>query len=50
MHRYARVAAGVCAIAIAGAGLGASVPAAAATTVRIKVVGVERNGHIVGAQ
>ena len=58
MHRYARVAAVVCAIAIPAAGLAASMPAAAATnaatatarTVRIKVVGVQRNRHVVRAQ
>jgi hypothetical protein len=56
MHLYARVAAVVSAIAIPAAGLAASVPAAAATsaaaagTVRIKVVGVQRNGHVVRAQ
>ena len=54
MHRYARVAIVVCASAIPAAGLAASTPAvsatAAATKVRIKVVGVERNGHIVRAQ
>jgi hypothetical protein len=50
MHRYARVAAAVCAIALPVAGLATSMPAAAATAVRIKVVGVERNGHVVRAQ
>ena len=56
MHLYARVAAVVCAIAIPAAGLAASMPAAAATktatarTVWIKVVGVQRNGHVVRAQ
>jgi hypothetical protein len=55
MHRYARVAIVVCVIAIPAAGLAASMPAAASATaaaakVRIKVVGVERNGHVVRTQ
>jgi hypothetical protein len=50
MHRSARVAAAVGAISLAAAGLAISMPAAAAATVRIKVVGVERNGHVVAAQ
>ncbi len=56
MHFYARVAAVVSALAIPAAGLAASMPAAAATsaatarTVRIRVVGVQRNGQLVRAQ
>jgi hypothetical protein len=50
MHRYARVAAAACAIVMSGAGLAISMPAAASTMVRIRVVGVDRNGHLIGAQ
>jgi len=50
MHRYARAAAGVFAIVIAGAGLATSMPAAAATMARIRLVGVDRNGHVIRAQ
>ncbi len=49
MHRFARIAV-VCALAIPAAGLATSVPAAAATTARINVVGVDRNGHVIRAQ
>jgi hypothetical protein len=44
------VAAAVCALAIAAAALAVSMPAAAATMARIKVVGVDRNGHVIRAQ
>ncbi len=50
MHRYGRVAAALCAIAILAAGLATSMPAAAAARARIKVVGVDRNGHVIRAQ
>jgi hypothetical protein len=50
MHRSARVAAAVGAIALAVAGLAISMPAAAATTVRIKIVGVNRHGYVIHAQ
>jgi hypothetical protein len=50
MHRYARVAAALCASALLTACLAVAIPAAAATTARIKVVGVARNGHVIRAQ
>jgi hypothetical protein len=51
MRRYARIAGLICVIAIPAAGLAASAPAiASAASARIKVVGVDRNGHVVSHQ
>jgi hypothetical protein len=53
--KSARAAALICVIAIPAAGLAASAPAiasasASATTARIKVVGIDRNGRLIGQQ
>jgi hypothetical protein len=50
MRVSARFTAAVCAVAIPAATLAAMAPAAASATAAIRVVGVDRNGHVVGQQ
>jgi hypothetical protein len=50
MRVFTRITAALCAVAIPAAGLAAMAAATASATVRIKVAGVDRNGHVISHQ